>query len=391
MATLLNARLLVADDNPDNREVLIRRLRRLGYTRIESAEDGQQALDMNTAAPFDLVLLDVMMPRKNGVEVLEAMHAEGRLETTPVIMISAATELDTVVRCLELGAEDYLPKPFNPAILKARLGSVLEKRHLRAELRQHLNRVDSELADARRQQLSMVPDTFPTLPQGLPVEVHAMLHPAREVGGDFYDCFHVDSQTLCVAVGDVAGKGMPAALFMARARSLLRSATLLLVRVLGRVPAPDEIARVVNDELCKNNPQCNFVTLFAGLLDSTTGTLRYLNGGHVRPYVLPRDGTPFQLACPADVPLGFDPDFPFRSGVLSLSEGDALVVVTDGVQDMTDVEGRMFGDAATLACLSDAADRRPTSLVAGLRDSIFAFGHGAEQSDDVTILALRFG
>ena len=391
MSAILNARLLVADDNPDNRDVLIRRLRRLGYTRIESAEDGQQALEMNATAPFDLVLLDVMMPRKSGVEVLEILRAEGRLEATPVIMISAATELDTVVRCLELGAEDYLPKPFNPAVLKARLGSVLEKRLLRAEVRQHLDRVDRELADARRQQLNMVPDVFPCPTGGLPVEVYASMHPAREVGGDFYDCFEVDSRTLCVAVGDVAGKGMPAALFMARARSLLRSATLLLVRLLGRVPAPDEIATVVNEELCKNNPQCNFVTLFVGLLDTGTGTLRFLNAGHVRPYVLPHNAVPFQLVCPADVPLGFDPDFTFRAGTLTLAEGDSLVVVTDGVQDMTNVDDQMFGGPATLACLSNAADRRAAALVGNLADTIFAFGRDAEQSDDVTILALRLG
>jgi sigma-B regulation protein RsbU (phosphoserine phosphatase) len=133
------------------------------------------------------------------------------------------------------------------------------------------------------------------------------------------------------------------------------------------------------------------VTLFIGLLDTVTGMLRYLNGGHVRPYVLPQGAAPFQLVCPADVPLGFDPDFPFRVGVMSLAEGDALVVVTDGVHDMTNVDGRMFGGAATMACLSGATDRRAASLVAGLRDTVFAFGHGAEQSDDVTILALRFG
>jgi len=391
MTAIWSARLLVVDDNPDNREVLIRRLRRLGYMSIESAEDGQQALDMIAAAPFDLVLLDVMMPRKNGVEVLEIMRADGRLEATPVIMISAATELDTVVRCLELGAEDYLPKPFNPAVLKARLGSVLEKRLLRAELRKHLARVDRELADARQQQLSMVPDTFPCPTGGLPVEVHAAMYPAREVGGDFYDCFEADSQTLCIAVGDVAGKGMPAALFMARARSLLRAATLMLVRLLGRIPGPDEVAKVVNEELCKNNPVCNFVTLFVGLLDTATGTLRYLNAGHVRPYVLPHDATPFQLECPADVPLGFDPDFTFRVGVLPLSVGDALVVVTDGVHDMTNADDKMFSDDATLACLSDATDRAAASLVGHLTDTVFAFGKGTEQTDDVTILALRYG
>lgn len=391
MSAIQSARLLVVDDNPDNRDVLIRRLRRLGHTLIESAEDGQQALDMIAAAPFDLVLLDVMMPRKNGVEVLEIMRSEGRLEATPVIMISAATELDTVVRCLELGAEDYLPKPFNPAILKARLGSVLEKRQLQAELRRHLARLDRELVDARHQQLNMVPDEFPYPTGGLPVEVHAAMYPAREVGGDFYDCFEADSQTLCIAVGDVVGKGMPAALFMARARSLLRAATLMLARMLERVPGPDEIAKVVNEELCKNNPQCNFVTLFVGLLDTVTGTLRYLNAGHVRPYVLPHDAPPFQLVCPADVPLGFDPDFKFRVGEVSLSAGDAFVVITDGVYDMTNADGKMFGGEATLACLSDATDRAATSLVGGLTDTVFAFGKGMEQTDDVTILALRRG
>jgi phosphoserine phosphatase RsbU/P len=387
-SSVVDARLLVADDNADNRDLLIRRLRRLGYTRIEGAEDGEQALEMNAAAPFDAMLLDVMMPRKSGVEVLETLRAEHRLEATPVIMISAATELDIVVRCLELGAEDYLQKPFNPALLKARLGSVLEKRRLRAELRRHLARLESELVEARLQQLSMVPDTFPTPRGGLPVEVHAVMHPAREVGGDFYDCFEIDDRTLCIAVGDVAGKGMPAALFMARARSLLRAAALLLVRMLGRVPAPDEVAAVINEELCKNNPSCNFVTLFIGLFDTATGALRYVNAGHVRPYLLPCDAAPIELACPSDVPLGIERDAGFRVGALSMGPGDALVVVTDGVHDMVDAENRSFGRPQTLACLCEATDRHATTLVAHLADAVFAFGQGSEQADDVTILAL---
>jgi sigma-B regulation protein RsbU (phosphoserine phosphatase) len=388
MPSALDARLLVADDNADNRDVLIRRLRRLGYTRIESAEDGEQALEMNAAAPFDTVLLDVMMPRKSGIEVLETLRAEGALETTPVIMISAASELETVVRCLELGAEDYLQKPFNPVLLKARLGSVLEKRQLRAELRRHLVRVDNELIEAREQQLSMVPDTFPIPRGGLPVEVHALMRPAREVGGDFYDCFEIDDRTLAIAVGDVAGKGMPAALFMARARSLLRAATLLLVRMLERVPTPDEIATATNEELCKNNPLCNFVTVFIGVFDTVTGVLRYVNGGHVRPCVLRRDAAAVELACPADVPLGFVDNASFRVGTLSLGSGDALVVVTDGVHDMLNAENLSFGRMQTLTCLSEAPDRHAMALVAHLADAVFAFGQDSEQADDVTILAL---
>src|SRR4051812_37918389 len=104
-------RLLVVDDNPDNRDMLTRRLKRLGYDTVLCAADGEEALAMNAETPFDVMLLDVMMPRKGGIEVLEQLRSENRLEDTPVIMISAATEIDTVVRCLELGAEDYLPKP----------------------------------------------------------------------------------------------------------------------------------------------------------------------------------------------------------------------------------------------------------------------------------------
>jgi phosphoserine phosphatase RsbU/P len=383
-----DARLLVADDNADNRELLIRRLRRLGYTRIESAEDGQQALEMNAVAPFDAVLLDVMMPRRNGIEVLEVLRADGRLEATPVIMISAATELDVVVRCLELGAEDYLPKPFNPVLLQARLASVLEKRRLRAELQRHLARLESELDEARQQQLSMVPDTFPALRAGLPVEVHAVMHPAREVGGDFYDCFEVDEHTLCIAVGDVAGKGMPAALYMARARSLLRGVALLLARLRGCVPAPHEIAVAMNEELCKNNPLCNFVTLFIGLYDGSTGMLHYLNAGHVRPCLLRPHHPPAELHCPPDVPLGFARDAAFRVGTLSLAAGDALVVVTDGVQDMVSADGRSFGRTGMLGCLAEATERRATALVGRLEEAVFAFGRDVAQPDDVTILAV---
>ncbi len=239
----LTARLLVVDDNPDNREMLSRRLRRLGYANVECAVDGEEALAMNNQAPFDVILLDVMMPRKSGIEVLQQLRNENRLEQTPVIMISAATEVDTVVRCLELGAEDYLPKPFNPVLLRARLGSVLEKKALRAEVRRQLGRMEAEMAEARRQQLSMVPTEFPSAAGGMAIDVHAIMHPAREVGGDLYDCFALDERTLCVAVGDVSDKGMPAALFMARARSLLRAATLAVYRYDGTPAAPGRNCR----------------------------------------------------------------------------------------------------------------------------------------------------
>ncbi|HEY7666218.1 MAG TPA: response regulator, partial [Xanthobacteraceae bacterium] len=118
-----DAALLVVDDVDDNRFALTRRLARLGYLNVTTAADGRQALELLESKPFDLVLLDIMMPHVNGYEVLAQMKANERLRHIPVIMISAVDELDSVVRCIELGAEDYLPKPFNPTLLRARVGA----------------------------------------------------------------------------------------------------------------------------------------------------------------------------------------------------------------------------------------------------------------------------
>src|SRR3989442_1819767 len=123
--------LLVVDDNEDNRYTLVQRLRRLGYTNVVTAIDGRGALERLGTQDFDLLLLDVMMPELNGYEVLERIRGDDRLRHIPVIMISAVDQLESVVRCIELGAEDYLPKPFNPVILRARVTTCLEKKRLR--------------------------------------------------------------------------------------------------------------------------------------------------------------------------------------------------------------------------------------------------------------------
>lgn len=128
------AALLIVDDNEDNRYTLTRRLSREGYQNLTTANNGREALDCLVAQPFDLVLLDVMMPDMNGYEVLEHVKTNASLRDIPIIMISALDEIDSVIRCIELGAEDYLNKPFNPVLLRARVGALLEKKRLRDEV-----------------------------------------------------------------------------------------------------------------------------------------------------------------------------------------------------------------------------------------------------------------
>ena len=389
-------RLLVVDDNADNRDVLTRRLRRLGYGAIDTAEDGREALaailrQMEAAAPYDAVLLDVMMPRMNGVEVLEALAADARLCGTPVIMISAATELETVVRCIELGAEDYLPKPFNPVLLRARLGTVLEKKRLRDEVARQLARLEHELAEARRQQLAMVPDTFPEPDPDHPVHVHAVMIPAREVGGDLYDCFEAAPGVLCLAVGDVAGKGMPAALFMARTRSLLRGAALQYAAAFGRAPLPSELAEVLNEELCKNNGTALFVTLFLAFLDVATGRLAYVNAGHVRPFLLAAGGAVTEVASKPGPPLGIITRLRHADQAIALAAGDGLVIITDGLPEMMDPAGAFYTLERVRTDLVKLGEAAPASITATLAGNVLAFATGSLPADDVTVMAIRLG
>ena len=261
-----NAALLIVDDNEDNRYTLTRRLNREGYQNLTTANNGREALERLIAQPFDLVLLDVMMPDMNGYEVLEHVKANASLRDVPIIMISALDEIDSVIRCIELGAEDYLNKPFNPVLLRARVGALLEKKRLRDEVRKNLTRLEEEMDSARALQIGMLPRDFPTCSFAQPVAVHAVMQPAREVGGDLYDCFYAGDRTFCFLVGDVSGKGASAAMFMARARSLVRMTVELWREWRTDEVQPGQLLEAVNRELCQNNDERMFVTLFLGLV-----------------------------------------------------------------------------------------------------------------------------
>lgn len=154
--TLDHATVLVVDDIEANRDLLARRLKRQGHT-VEVSADGHQALEQMRAQPFDLVLLDIMMPKMNGYQLLEILKTDPALRHIPVIMISAVDDLDSVVKCIELGAEDYLTKPFNPVLLKARIGACLEKKRLRDQEVAYLKQLQAEQEKSERLLLNILP------------------------------------------------------------------------------------------------------------------------------------------------------------------------------------------------------------------------------------------
>lgn len=381
--------LLVVDDNEDNRLMLSTRLAKLGYTDVSTANDGVEALARIGERAYDLVLLDVMMPNLNGYQVLERLKAENRLTDLPVIMVSALTEMESVIRCIELGAEDYLPKPLNPTLLRARVGACLEKKRFRDEARESLARLERELESAREIQLGMVPTLFPPATPEHPIEIFAVLEPARQVGGDLYDFFALDDGTLCFVVADVSDKGAPAALFMARTKTLIRLIATLLGRGNGGLPGPDEIIARVNAELCRDNRHGMFVTLFFGMLDRAGTTLRYCNAGHGAPYVVSPEGAVTMLDGGKGKPVGIRPTFTYQVGTATLGPGDGLFVFTDGITEAMDGAGDLFSEARLEEVLRPLAGKSAYAMVAAVIEAVRDFASGAPQSDDIAVMALR--
>jgi sigma-B regulation protein RsbU (phosphoserine phosphatase) len=380
-------RLLVVDDVEANRDLLARRLKQLGHS-VTSVGSGAAALVALEAGDFDLVLLDVMMPQMDGYEVLRRIQADPGRRHVPVIMISAVDEIDSVVRCIELGATDYLPKPFNPVILKARVNATLEKKRLADRERLHARSLERELEIGRQIQASFLPET---LPEPVGWEIAASFRPARQVAGDFYDAFELQSGPIGLVIADVCDKGVGAALFMALFRSLIRaSAEFSEAHPAGGSGSAERVRSAVvltNDYIARTHGSANmFATLFFGLLDPPTGVLTYVNGGQDPPAVRRAAGGVHRIA-PTGPAVGLLPDQRFDVGTIELAPGDLFLGFTDGVTEARGTSGAAFGETRLLELLegsrSSAAD-----LLASIDAELAAHGAGVESFDDVTLLAL---
>jgi phosphoserine phosphatase RsbU/P len=381
-------RILVVDDNDDNRYTLTLYLDLEGYANVEVAHDGEEAIARLGREPFDLVLLDVQMPKVDGYQVLTWVKEQAALRDLPVIMISALNEMNSVVRCIELGAVDYLNKPFNPVLLKARLGATLEKKRLRDQVNEHLARLEEELEAARKLQMAMVPQSFPAPSAQFPIDLCASMEPAREVGGDLYDFFVTEGGTLCFLVGDVSGKGMPAALFMARTKSLIRFATELMRSPNGGPATPSDIIARVNRVLCQDNSDLMFVTMFFAMLAPARGELEFCNAGHNPPYRI-NGGRLEAIEGGKGLILGVRPDAPYATGQLSVAAGESIYVFTDGVTEAENAQGELFSEARLEAVLRAASGSPTAEIVKSVTASVRDFVGTALPSDDITMLAVR--
>lgn len=243
-------------------------------------------------------------------------------------------------------------------------------------------RIESELNIARNIQMSFLPKVFPPFPEHKQFDIYATLEPAREVGGDLYDFFMLDEHHLFVAVGDVSGKGVPSALFMAVTKTLFKG-------MAHPNLSPSTIMERVNNELRENNEALMFVTLFCGILDIRTGLLTYANAGHNPPVLLRRQEAPHFLEIPRGFILGVE-EFSYESQSIQLQPGDQLLLYTDGVTEAMNPNLELYGDHHLIDIVSTVERTDPKHLVETIMKSVVTHANGEPQSDDVTILSLLY-
>ncbi|MBP7332576.1 MAG: SpoIIE family protein phosphatase [Firmicutes bacterium] len=243
--------------------------------------------------------------------------------------------------------------------------------------------IEGELRVAREIQMSIVPKIFPPFPERPELDMFAILEPAKEVGGDLYDFFLLDDDHLCFTVGDVSGKGVPASLYMAVTKTLIKAKADIKL-------GPDEILYRVNNELCKDNDSGMFVTEFLGILTISTGELVFSNGGHNIPYLRKQNGEVAPLPKAPGVALGVMEDFEYFCASVQLEAGDSVVLYTDGVTEAMNPAGELLREEHLENILRELNGKTAQEEVGHILHSTRQFMNGANQADDITILVIKY-
>lgn len=380
-----SGKILVVDDTPSNIQSLAATLKPAGY-QVLVATNGQQALDVMAKVRPDLILLDIMMPIMDGFEACANIKANADWHDIPIIFLTAKTETADLVKGFELGAVDYVSKPFNAHELMARVHTHLTVDRLRtsvseknAALEKAQQQMSAELDLARAMQVAILPSRFPV---AVGCDGAARMLPATTMGGDFYDFIELPGGRIGLVMADVSGKGVPAAFFMAVARTNLNA-------LAATASGPADCLQRTNDVLLTQNPMDLFVTVFYAVFDPATGVLTYSNGGHNPPLLRRANGQVEMLTSAAGLVLGMFPAS-YDEETVQLAPGDTLVLYTDGVTEAFNVEVQMYEEARLVERVRDDGGATARGLVTAIFDSVIGFSGAAPQSDDITVAVLSW-
>jgi serine phosphatase RsbU (regulator of sigma subunit) len=366
--------ILIVDDNPANVEILQMRLAANNY-EIITAADGEEGLAMARDALPDLILLDIMMPKMDGIEVCRHIRADDSLPFIPIIMVTAKADSKDVVAGLEAGGDEYLTKPVDHAALVARVKSMLRIKELHDTVLEQSAQLKAQLETATQIQSLFWPK-IPELKAG--GHIWAESAPAGYVGGDLYDVIRLPDNSLLAYVADVSGKGVPAALIMAALSTNIRSEALLQSEV-------DKLLEAVNNRLHRlTSEEGFFATIVIGRYWPASGKMQLALGGHLQPLWIGQSGL-VNLPQLKGISMGVTPDVHYEKKELSLSPGEAVLFFSDGVIEAENEDKALFGNERLVDYIKNA---KGPPWGKGLLDLISQWRGNAKTSDDLTLLEI---
>lgn len=385
----MSIKILSVDDETDLELLLsqyFRRKIRNGEYEFFFAHNGLEALQVLLKHPdISIILSDINMPEMDGLTLLAKIN-EMRIPSLKCIMVSAYGDMDNIRQAMNGGAFDFATKPIDLDDLQRTIDKAVEQiEYIRSAQKEHVQLVDiqTDLSVAREIQHAILPRTFDLkLPDADNVNIYASMLAAKDVGGDFYDFFPIDDHRIAFTIADVSGKGVPAAIFMAVSRTLIKAT--------GIQDKPtNECMSTVNNILCDESVGSMFVTVFYGIYDLQTGQITFTNAGHNPPYILKADGQVEVVRSPCNLVLGAVPDMPFSCDTMKLEPGDTLYMFTDGVTEAENKNHDQFGESRLEAALAECKGAESQHIVDTVNAKVKEFINGASQSDDITQLVIR--
>jgi sigma-B regulation protein RsbU (phosphoserine phosphatase) len=379
-------RVLVVDDEPDLELLITQRFRkriRAEQLSFLFASNGEDALaKLQADGLVDVVLTDINMPVMDGLTLLLRLREAHPLLRS--VIVSAYGDMPNIRTALNRGAFDFITKPIDFEDLEITLDKAIREaveRKQAARDRDHLLALSRELDLARSIQSSLVPHTFPKHEH---LSVYGTMIPAAQVGGDLFDCFMLDEHRLAFTIGDVSGKGIAAALFMAVSRTVLRVAA-------SKGLAPHECLQEAHQFLYgERRATSHFVTCFYGILDLATGQLDYSRAGHNPPYLVGGD-TVQTLDAASGLPLGMLRTVKYDTATVQLAAGDTLLLFTDGITEAMNPRQEEYGEERLVSLLSTRASGLDVeALVRLVTQEAIVYAEGAPASDDMTVLGVRY-
>ncbi len=382
-------KILSVDDELDLELLLtqyFRRKIRKGEYEFHFAHNGLEALTMLLKEKdFDIILSDINMPEMDGLSLLTKIN-EMQRPSMKCIMVSAYGDMGNIRQAMNNGAFDFATKPIDLDDLSVTIEKAIEQiNFIKAMQQEHmqLESIKSDLAVASEIQQAILPRIFPPFPENAQeIDIAASMNAAKDVGGDFYDFFRIDDDHISFVIADVSGKGVPAAIFMAVSRTLIRATGI-------RGVTPSECITYCNSLLVEESVNCMFVTAFYGIYNLRTGEVTYTNAGHNPPYVVKADGSIHRLPITKNVLVGFVEDFQYTEDTVQLEHGDTLLLYTDGVTEAINVNCEEYGTGRLKAVLARHAQSNCQEMIDAVKADVKAFAGEEEQSDDITLLAIK--